>query len=167
MANRLRFQFLALAPGVLALAGYFRDSFRIGTGFAAVCLPLREYAVASGMCAFRRCSHGNSFCHACPSLRKKRVGSRNGVSALSECQVLPSGAHLSSPTMQHRTRGKNTLSRFAHHGQISGRQEHSGRCHHHHAESEPAKTTQKWRVRPLTHPLVHIALTSTTWPWDS
>ena len=89
MANRLGFQFLALAPGVLALAGYFQDTFRIGTGFAAVCFPIRGYAVASGMCAFGRCSHGNSFCRACPSLRKKRVRWRNWVSALSECPYSP------------------------------------------------------------------------------
>lgn len=67
--------------------------------------------------------------------------------------ILHSGVHLSSPTKQHRTSGNNTLLHFAHHGQIPGCREHCRRCRHHDSESEPAQTTQKWRVRPLTHHL--------------
>jgi hypothetical protein len=36
LANRLRFQRLTLATGVLALTGYFQQACRIGTAFATV-----------------------------------------------------------------------------------------------------------------------------------
>jgi hypothetical protein len=53
-ANRLRFQPFVLTTGVLALADYFRNTFRISTRITAVLFPDRRWTVASGMCAFRR-----------------------------------------------------------------------------------------------------------------
>jgi hypothetical protein len=42
LADQLGFQLLPLAPGVLALAGYFQEACRIGTRITTVLFPLRE-----------------------------------------------------------------------------------------------------------------------------
>ena len=52
--NGLRFDPVALAVLMLALASQLRHAFRVGTGGAAVLVSVSRYTVAIGMCAFRR-----------------------------------------------------------------------------------------------------------------
>jgi hypothetical protein len=59
-ANRLRFQCLAQAFGMLALAGQFCHAFGIGTSLTAVFLSLGRDTATGRTCAFRCCSHKNS-----------------------------------------------------------------------------------------------------------
>jgi len=84
LADRLGFQFLPLAPGVLALAGYFQEACRIGTRITTVLFPVRRYTVAGRMCAFSRRIHESSFCRGCPISPQETVAWRSGVIALSE-----------------------------------------------------------------------------------
>src|ERR1035438_8287625 len=84
-----------------------------------------QYAFPSGGTQLQAgCAHLDGVVMGTPFVVRALLSGRNGVSALSEWQVLPSGEHLSSPNMQHRTRGNKKTSRFAHHGQISECHEH-------------------------------------------
>ena len=118
LAHRLRFQFLALAPGVPALACYFQGAFRIGTGIAAAFFPSAGTELQAG------CAHLDPPLMGDPLLERALLSRRNcSVENLTHrverVSVLRSGAHLSSHIRQHRTSGNNNLFRFAHDGQIS------------------------------------------------
>lgn len=86
LANRLRFQFFALAPGVLALAGYFQGAFRIGTGIVAVFFPSAGIQLQAGGAHLDIAFMGAPFVErTLLSLSRRNCSVENLGIALNEC----------------------------------------------------------------------------------